>query len=750
MRFIYWVLFSAVFSVNAAAFKLSETVNINNIEADESIVALAHQVLSHPDFSKARIRQKIAISLVSQNYAGASKLINQLTEQSRTAKPWIAELYTLHYRAFVDAKILQKTTAQPFEQAFTTSLLKANAKVNKRYSVYSADSFGGNVKRQKRLLTGLISEFSGKTLDFKQAKSIIVQLNAWSLLNQTQSLAAKILKKEADKHYTELNNLTINLKDGTSLDATVYLPTGQIKKRPSLLIYNLYAQWWSIDTKAKEAAMSGYAGVLVYPRGKGNSTGAIAPFETEAQDAYEIIDWISKQPWSDQQVGMYGGSYLGFAQWAATKKLHPALKTIVPSTAVVPGYNDNLTENGVLSTNALPWFHLVGNNPTMDFGTYYDPRWQDTQQRWFKEGAAFSTLDEIDGHPNALFQRWLAHPHYDKYWQSMVPYQQDFSHINIPILSTTGYFDHAQHGSTYFFKQHYKFNNKAKHYLLIGPWDHLGAASMPGPTIGPFEIDPIAHISIDKVIYEWFDFVLKGQPRPAIIKDKVNYQVIGTNQWRHAPTLAAMANGKLKYYLNLNDGKTQQQLTLVKPAKPTHKKQTVDFADRKTVNDSMSANILSDSLQAIVQDGNGIKLISEPLLDSIDLSGQFTGQINVEINKADMDFVVVLFELLANGQYFKLSHFKGRASYLNSPSKRQLLSPNTKQALVFNNTHVISKKIAKGSRLVVVINANKNADDQINYGSGKPVNEETLKDAAEPLTIKWLNDSFISIPISTK
>ena len=253
MRFIYWVLFSAVFSVNAAAFKLSETVNINNIEADESIVALAHQVLSHPDFSKARIRQKIAISLVSQNYAGASKLINQLTEQSRTAKPWIAELYTLHYRAFVDAKIHQKS--QSFEQAFPTSLLQAHAKVVKCYSVYSADSFGGNVKRQKRLLTILITKFSGKTLDFKQAKSLVVQLNALSLLTQTQSLATKILKNETDKHFTELKNLTINLKDGTSLDATVYLPTGPTTKRPSLLIYNMYAQGWSIDTKAKEAAM---------------------------------------------------------------------------------------------------------------------------------------------------------------------------------------------------------------------------------------------------------------------------------------------------------------------------------------------------------------------------------------------------------------------------------------------------------------------------------------------------------------
>lgn len=40
--------------------------------------------------------------------------------------------------------------------------------------------------------------------------------------------------------------------------------------------------------------------------------------------------------WCNGKVAMIGGSYLGFSQWA-TKKLHPALKTIVPQVAVAPG-----------------------------------------------------------------------------------------------------------------------------------------------------------------------------------------------------------------------------------------------------------------------------------------------------------------------------------------------------------------------------------------------------------------------------
>ena len=42
------------------------------------------------------------------------------------------------------------------------------------------------------------------------------------------------------------------------------------------------------------------------------------PYEHDGDDARAVIDWISRQPWSDGRVGMYGGSYNGFTQWAAT------------------------------------------------------------------------------------------------------------------------------------------------------------------------------------------------------------------------------------------------------------------------------------------------------------------------------------------------------------------------------------------------------------------------------------------------
>ena len=77
---------------------------------------------------------------------------------------------------------------------------------------------------------------------------------------------------------------------------------------------------------------------------------------------YDVIDWITEQEWSNDEVGMYGGSYVGFVQWASMKeKVHPALKTIVPSVAAAPGIAEPM-ENGVYFNFHYPWWHYVTNN----------------------------------------------------------------------------------------------------------------------------------------------------------------------------------------------------------------------------------------------------------------------------------------------------------------------------------------------------------------------------------------------------
>lgn len=77
---------------------------------------------------------------------------------------------------------------------------------------------------------------------------------------------------------------------------------------------------------------------------------------------------------------------------------------------------------------------------------------------------------------------------------------------------------------------------------------------------------------------------------------------------------------------------------------------------------------------------------------------------------------------------------------------RRLLTPGKRERLEFESGRLTSRRFQAGSRLVMVLSVVKQPNAQINYGTGKDVSDETIADAKEPLTIRWLGD-FIDVPI---
>jgi hypothetical protein len=113
-----------------------------------------------------------------------------------------------------------------------------------------------------------------------------------------------------------------------------------------------------------------------------------------------------------------------------------------------------------------------------------------------------------------------------------------------------------------------------------------------------------------------------------------------------------------------------------------------------------------------------------------------------------MDYSVVLYEVTPKGEYFELTYFLGRASYAHDMTKRILLQPDKITAIPFDQTKIVSRRLSKGSRLLIVLNVNKSRFAQINYGTGKDVSDESIADAKEPLKVKWFNSSYVEIPVS--
>ena len=565
---------------------------------------------------------------------------------------------------------------------------------------------------------------------------------------------------EKDEVYLLQDSLVIQTSDGAEIAFLVVRSQGQTEPLPTILHHSIYRRD-SDFKRAQRAASMGYVGVVSYTRGKAWSSSDVVPYEFEGQDVNAMIDWIIEQPWSNGQVGMQGGSYTGFTQWAATKEIHPALKTILPSASAAPGIAEP-SENGVYMSFLYPWFPYVTNMKSLDEETYNDyERWNNLKQKYYQEGAAYRSMDSLDGTPNPFYIKQLDHPTYDEYWQSMTPYKSDFAKINIPVLTTTGYYDGGQLGSLHYLKEHYKYNENAEHFLVIGPFGHLGSQYVPEHIVSNYTIDSIARINISNLSFEWFDYVFKNAARPQLLKDRINFQVMGSNQWRHVPRLENISNDTLQFYLSNqisdidfyskygsgNNGiKKHFSMAERKPTKSGYLSQLVDFTDRTMIgeNNYYNPNVVSDSLPL----SNGFSFVTRRFEKEVEFNGSYFGEFKMIINKRDMDYSMVMYEQTPEGEYFKLTQqCIGRASLSKDREKRQLLIPNQMETVPFTNVRMTSKKLRKGSRLILVLNANKHPHEQVNYGTGKDVSSETLEDGEEPLRIRWYNDSYVQIPI---
>jgi putative CocE/NonD family hydrolase len=328
----------------------------------------------------------------------------------------------------------------------------------------------------------------------------------------------------------------------------------------------------------------------------------------------------------------------------------------------------------------------------------------------------------------------------------MVPYDDQFDDIRIPVLTITGYYDDGQISALQYFKEHLRHRPDADHALLIGPYDHRGAQSALKPMeLRDYAVDPAAQFDTPAVTFQWLDHVLRGAPRPPLVPDRVNYQLMGANTWGHAATLEAAAGAHRRYHLSASQASSDgyHRLQEQSPA-PGQLRQTVDLADR---NEMRHGYYPFPIVAAQDEADTALAFVSEPFIAPMDLVGSFSGDLKVRLNKRDFDFTVTLYELMADGRRMQLSYYMGRASHVRDPSTRQLLRPGQWTHLPFDRTRMVARRLAAGSRLLVKVDVLKDAMHQVNHGTGRDVSDESAADAGAPLQVDWHSDSVLTIPL---
>jgi uncharacterized protein len=587
-------------------------------------------------------------------------------------------------------------------------------------------------------------------LDRERTKDIVDQPDAlklmWSYLRYEAYRAVSPLAHSLDladdaRRYVEDEEIAVTVTARPEVRARVVRPKNASGKLPALLEL-------SIDPSrnlAKEYAAHGYIGVAAYTAP--DRAHPFVPYQHDGEEARAIIAWITKQRWSDGRVAMVGEGYSGFTAWAAAARLPPALKAIATSAPTAPGVDVPMA-GGISQNSAYRWSLATTNtDPKLDASLKDDSVWRALNEKWYRSGRRFRDFGSLYGKPNPIFIRWLNHPSYDRFWQSMLPYQAQFARIGIPVLTTTGYFDDAEPAALYYFSQHTHFNPHADHTLLIGPYDdsviHHGALT--SAVLRDYEVDPAALVDLSEIRYQWLDHVFHGAALPAQLTDRINYEVMGANEWRHAPSLDAMAGGFEKFYLDAAVSGEGHRLARRKSPKLGAVRQIMKLTDRRDAGWLPPTDLISKSLVT----HNAVIYSSEAFSRPMELSGLFSGHLDLIVNKMDLDINVMLYELKANGDYVRLFNpvYELRLSYAQDRAHRRLLRAGERQEVVFKSERLTSRQLEKGSRLVMALRLGKRPDREVNYGTGGDVSEESMPDGKIAVKVRWLNDSFLEVPI---
>ena len=718
----------------------------------QAMSALAEQAItSYKQNHRDRYLDNLfRMQMVAGRYREATASIKSLRALRRNKVSLSATAATELYAIVASAK--QHDDGTSFEDAFRQAFRDVVGRLDDRTSALAIRALSINRFALDRAVTGALQQQKGKeTISLNDALRLIKAYQVQQAFRTLVPLAAPLVAEDDRRRYLIDRTVEVRTPDAATVCAMVVRPRSATRRLPALLNFTIYADSDANLREARRAASNGYVGVEGLTRGKMCSPDKPVPYEHDGSDAAALIDWIARQPWSDGRVGMYGGSYEGFTQWAAAKHMPKALKTIIPAVPVAPGIDVPMDGNLFLSF-VYPWPFYTTNGKGLDDTTYNNfQRWNRLNRGWYVSGRAYRDLDKIDGTPNPIFNTWIAHPTYDSYWQNMIPYEKDFARINIPVLQTAGYYYGGPGAAVYYFTEHYKYNPRAEHYLVIGPYDHglgqRGLVTALGDTtyeLSGYRVDPVALTDFGELRYQWFDYIFKGAPRPALLKDKVNYQVMGANVWKHAPSIAAMSNLTQRYYLiALRDGDSYR-LSERNPETTTTVMQNIDFADRTDADRRSPGGGIVDNA---IDPWNGIAFVSNPLQSTVELSGLFSGRLEFITNKKDFDINIGLYELTAKREYVLLSTYWARASAIGDLTQQRLLTPGKRERLDFKSVRLTSRQLRSDSRIVVLLNIIKQPDLQINYGTGKDVSEETIADAGEPLQIRWFGDSYIDLPI---
>jgi len=331
----------------------------------------------------------------------------------------------------------------------------------------------------------------------------------------------------------EVNDLMVLMRDGTELRTRIWTPGAGAY--PVVLTRGYHVGGLG-DRYASTFTDVGYVFVGQQSRGDGGVHGI--RFLPDDEDGYDCIEWISKQPWCNGKIAMWGGSAYGATQWRAAITEHPNL------VAIVPGFtNAEPWKEGYRSHGAIHLKMTTQSNRAISGGMEY------SLEQW-KEMLMYLPLIDMDreflGREDNLWNDYISHSSYDDFWKALGMREGDkYKKINIPVYIMAGLKDYYSGAA-------------------LESYNALKAVS--GADEIRVRIADVRHSDAPDIAetIRWLDYILKGKDTGLKDEPPIAIQVRG-GPWRYERQWPLEGTRFAKYYLSSPDGARMGLLTAQPP-----------------------------------------------------------------------------------------------------------------------------------------------------------------------------------------
>ena len=343
-------------------------------ELDAKIPTLAAAALAQyhePDLRK-RLDSTFRLQIAAGRWADAENTLTDLHAQLAAAGDPQGRATDVQYRILVRAKLIQAKEGISVETAFARAFHEIMDPMDNPAAALVARAFEADrfpvgislhVPITETLQAALARAMGKRELPLFEAVALV---HAWQVATayRTFDQVAPQLVGEDDRRRYVIEEKLIPVDDGAGICAIIVRPRNAAPL-PALVEFTIYADTATNFTEARRSASNGYAGIEGLTRGKGCSPDTPVPYEHDGADGAALIDWISRQPWSDGRVATFGPSYSGFTQWAIAKHRPPALKAMMDSVSNAPAIDAPMT-GGVFFRFQYPWTFYTTSNRTLD------------------------------------------------------------------------------------------------------------------------------------------------------------------------------------------------------------------------------------------------------------------------------------------------------------------------------------------------------------------------------------------------